>query len=89
MSKTARFGVLSISRKALICLSVQFLLWYWVHFVLGKPMLRTNFVGGAIVKIRFDYHLLMASTRILENSEGGPWQKKSTYTILTPISDDH
>ncbi len=29
----------------LICLNVQFLVWYWVYFCIQKYYLKTDFVG--------------------------------------------
>jgi hypothetical protein len=43
---------ISLLIRALVCLNVQFLVWYWVHFVFKKSMLKIDFVGGTNVRVR-------------------------------------
>jgi hypothetical protein len=52
-------------------------------------MLNIDFVGGTTVKVRIWLTIINGKYKDLGKFKGGPWQKKSTYTILTPINDGH
>ncbi len=52
-------------------------------------MLKIDFVGGTNVRVRIWLLIINGKYKDLGKFGGGPWPKKSTYTILTHSNDGY